>query len=82
MVYNYIKWFYRVLHPYMTPDAKGDSYRSYHLEILEKEQARLDHDVDVLPICYCIVAIERHTIVMASLGKTLLKMATIQVILI
>lgn len=41
----------------MVHAALGDSSRPVHQELLEEEQARLDHDKDVLPICHCIVEI-------------------------
>lgn len=45
----------------MTPDAEGDPLRPAHQEVLEKKQTRADH-VDVLPICHCIVDIEKKAI--------------------
>lgn len=35
-------------HPYMTLDASHDPHMSAHQEIVEKEQSRKYHDVDVL----------------------------------
>lgn len=43
----------------MTTDIKGDSSISTHQKILEEEQVRVDHVMDVLRICCNIVAIGR-----------------------
>lgn len=37
--------------------SKEDLPRPTHKKILEVEQAKIDHAVDVLPICHHIVAI-------------------------
>lgn len=44
---------------YMTQDAEGNPSKAAHQKILEEEQVKVDHVVDVLPICHCIVAIKR-----------------------
>lgn len=36
-------------HPYITPDALGYPSKPAHPEILEEEQAREDHVVNVFP---------------------------------
>lgn len=46
-VNGYMTWFYSVSHPVMTPDAPGRPPRSTHEEILENEQVRDDHAIDV-----------------------------------
>lgn len=46
----------------MTLDAEGDPLRSAHREILEEEQTKVDHIVDVLSICHYIVTIRRESI--------------------
>lgn len=68
-VYNYIQWFYKVLHPYMTLDAEGDPLRSVHREILEEEQTKVNHIVDVLSICHYIVTIRRESITRGEFRK-------------
>lgn len=50
-------WFYNVSHPVMTPDAHGRPPRPAHEEILENEQARDDHAINVLSICQTIMRI-------------------------
>lgn len=50
-----------MLHCYMKPILDGYPPRSAYHEILEEEQME-DHVVEVLPICHCIVAIERDDI--------------------
>lgn len=54
--------FYRVYHAYMTPVLKGSSPRPTNQDILEDEPTRTNHVVDVLPICYYIVAIGRKVV--------------------
>lgn len=39
----------------MTPDTLGDICRIDHQGILEKEQTKVYHVVDVLPTCCCII---------------------------
>lgn len=46
---------FRVSHPYMTLDILGDPPRPAHQDILEEEQARVDHVVDVLHKYRCIM---------------------------
>lgn len=43
-------------------DAPGDPPRPTHKEILEKEYARTDHVIDVLPRCQCIVELGHASI--------------------
>ena len=40
VAYNYIQWYFRISHPYMTLDAPGDPPRSTHQETLTGEQGR------------------------------------------
>ena len=54
---EYIRWFFRVSHPYMVWAALGDPLRPAHQELLEEEKAQLDHVEDVLPRYHCIVEI-------------------------
>lgn len=51
---GYIKWFFRVSHPYMVQAALGDPSMLAHQEISEEEQTQLDHAKDVLPRCFYI----------------------------
>lgn len=44
-------WFYSVSHPIMTSHAPGRPPRPALKEILENEQVRHDHAIDVFPIC-------------------------------
>lgn len=46
----------------MTPDATGAPPLSAHREILEYEQARNDHDQDLLLVCHHIATIARDVI--------------------
>lgn len=46
----------------MTPELEEDSPRPAHQELLKEEQERVDHVVDVVLTCYCIVIIEREVI--------------------
>lgn len=46
--YDYIKWYFRVLHFYMTPNAPEDPPRPTHKEILEEKLAMAYHIVDML----------------------------------
>ncbi|XP_050920222.1 uncharacterized protein LOC127137843 [Lathyrus oleraceus] len=39
----YLKWFFRVSHPYMVQAALGDPLMSAHQKLLEEEQTQLDH---------------------------------------
>lgn len=59
---GYIRWFFRVSHPYIVHASPGDPLRPTHQEILEKEQTRLDHTDDFLPRCRRIVEIVRADI--------------------
>ena len=43
----------------MTPDVEGHTRRPTHQEVLQEEQARVDHFVDVLPTCQHIMSIKR-----------------------
>lgn len=52
-IYNYIKFFYRVSHSYMTPDAKEDPPMPILQEILEEEQAR----ATISLMCYWFVSV-------------------------
>lgn len=38
--FDYIQWYFRVSHPYMTPDAHGDPPWPTYQELSEEEQAR------------------------------------------
>lgn len=49
----------RVSHSYTTLDAQGDPPSPANQEILEEKQAREDHNVDVLPVCHCIMDLAR-----------------------
>lgn len=55
--FNYIQWYFRVSHYYMTPDVEGKPPRTTHQKILEEEHARAYHVVDVFPACRCIMDI-------------------------
>lgn len=46
----------------MTLDVPKDQPRLAHQEILEKEEARVDHVVDVLPICQRIMDLTQASI--------------------
>lgn len=46
-----------VSNTYMTLDALGYPYMPSHQEILEEEQAREDHVIDVFPRCRRIMEI-------------------------
>lgn len=59
---GYINWFYRVSHPYMTPDVAGVPPRHTHQEILEEKRAINDNTSDLLLVCKCIVTITTDTI--------------------
>ncbi|XP_050920270.1 uncharacterized protein LOC127137907 [Lathyrus oleraceus] len=59
---GYIRWFFRVSHPYMVQAALGDSLRPAHQKILEEEQAQLGHAHDVFPRCRRILEIAQTTI--------------------
>ncbi|XP_050875986.1 uncharacterized protein LOC127079651 [Lathyrus oleraceus] len=56
---GYIRWFFRVSHPYMVHAAPGDTPRLVHQDILEEEQAQLCHVEDVSPMYCSIVEITR-----------------------
>lgn len=43
--YSYIQWYFKVSHPYMTPNTPKDPHRPAHLEILEEEHVMVDHVV-------------------------------------
>lgn len=43
----------------MAPDAKGEPHRLAHQEILEEDHARVDHVIDVLSACHCIMDLTR-----------------------
>lgn len=47
---NYMTWFYSVTYPIMTPYTNGHPPKPTHEEILENEQVRDDHVIDVFPI--------------------------------
>lgn len=66
----------------MTLDVEGDLSKSTHQKILEKEQARASHVVDVLPICHHIVAIEREGIYRGEFDEGTPYMATLLAILV
>ncbi|XP_058733766.1 uncharacterized protein LOC131605426 [Vicia villosa] len=51
-VEGYITWYYRVSHPYMLPATPGDPPRLAHEEILQANQAELDHTHDLPPRCH------------------------------
>lgn len=53
----------------MTLDAEGDPLRSAHREILEEEQTKVDHIVDVLSICHYIVTIRRESITRGGVSR-------------
>lgn len=57
----------------MTQDEEGDPLKPDNQEILEEEQAMVDHFVDMFLICHCIVAIGREFIARASLRKEFLR---------
>lgn len=59
---GHMLYFFIVSHSYMTSNAKKESSRSVHQEILEEGRAREDHGVDVLLICHRIVVIEQEGI--------------------
>lgn len=61
-VKGYIIWFFGVSHPNMVHAAPGDPSRLAHQEILEEEQAQLDHIDDVFPMCHRIMKIVRADI--------------------
>lgn len=46
-------------HPYMISGVDGEPPRPVHREILEEEQARVNHVVCVLSACHLIIAIRR-----------------------
>lgn len=48
---------------------QGNPRRPTCQEILEEEQARVDHDVDVLPRCYCIAIILEGVIIKEEYRK-------------
>lgn len=52
-----MNWFYSVSHHVLTPNASGSLPRPAHEEILENEQARDDHTIDVLLISQNIIRI-------------------------
>ena len=46
----------------MTLDVEGEPHRSAHQEILEEEQAKADHVIDVLPTCHRIMTLAQEVI--------------------
>lgn len=50
-------WFYNVSHPVMKPKTPGRLPRPTHKEVLEDEQVRDDHIIDVLSISKNIIHI-------------------------
>lgn len=55
-----------VSHPYVTPNIEEDPLRPIHQKILEEKQARANHVVDMLLICYYIMTIGREVIAMGG----------------
>lgn len=47
VVYDYIQWFFKVSHPFVTPDVEGDQSRPTHQDILEEEHATANHVINV-----------------------------------
>lgn len=43
--FDYIQWYFRVSHPYMTPDTHRDPPMPTYQEILEEEEVGEDHVV-------------------------------------
>src|SRR4051812_45396051 len=60
-VEGYVTWFCRVSHPLLTPDAPG-APRPAHEEILENQQAKDDHAIDLLPTCRRIEMLGRDAL--------------------
>src|SRR4051812_30734789 len=54
--------FYRVSHPWLTPDAPRDPSRPAHEEIWENQQADDDHANDLLPLCQRIQMLGQEAI--------------------
>lgn len=71
-----------VSHFYMTPNAEGDRPRPPHQYILQDVQGKVDHVVDVLPICHCIMAIGRKVIVMGEFEEDCPHTANLHTILV
>lgn len=61
-VKGYMTLFYFVSHSVMTPNAPRCPPRSAHEEIMENEQTRYGHVVDVLSFCQNIMQITREGI--------------------
>lgn len=57
VTYNYIHWYFRMPHPYMTSDALGYPLKPAHQQILQEEHVMVDHDIDMLPRYRCIMDI-------------------------
>lgn len=62
----------------MTLDVKGDLSRPSHQEILKEKHKRANHVIDVLPICFNIMAIGRHTITRSEYEECTSRMAILQ----
>ena len=61
-VNEYIRWFFKVSHPYMVQTSPEDPPRPSHQEKLEEEQTQLDNAHDVLLRCRRIMEIVQEDI--------------------